>query len=357
MYISVRTFLIYMIVLIGLSVPAQAQVHLNVGGFSQTWLLADYTTYSVDEQPGTIDRNTWGFRMQGARLLTRADLGDMLRVVAWTEFANANPSLLDFYITARFHPLFNLTLGQFRTPLQMHNASRMPTFNMIFYDRPMAATAISGAMGHDRLRDVGIMGSGTVGSLWYGIYLGNGLGRFSSAGGTITEREIGDALYGIRTDIEIADGVFFGGHIARNNQSNIVENGNYPYSIDRTSYSLRTRVDELLTKRIFAEAEYGFVRTRDNQEFDGEGFYVETGYTMRSDFDIVARYEQYERRWSGDYNDLFENITFGGLYYYSYQGSEFARVGLYYRYGDESPQALSRNSIVLWVQVRFLPGR
>lgn len=86
---------------------ATAQTNLDVGGYLQTWYIADQQTELLSGE--TI--NTQGFRLRRARITARGELNDRFSATIWTDFAGGDNVLLDFHADVRFHPAFNIRFG------------------------------------------------------------------------------------------------------------------------------------------------------------------------------------------------------------------------------------------------------
>ncbi len=344
---------IFIAILVIISVPqtkCSAQVQLKVGGYMQTWLILNQ-----HQESGEGNTDTWGFRLRRARLTGQTDLADMFQVVTWIEFSGPQRHLLDFYINANFSPAFNIRLGQFRSPGQMYNTGILSSSQLIFYERPAISTRLSGYMGYDSFRDIGLQVMGSAGPVWYGLFMGNGMGRFTQAGSNIASRKFGSGLYGGRIDINPTKGLIIGAHFAMNKQSNVIRDGSNPYDIDRTSYSFRFATNNFLIPGLFTESEFGGGVVDDTDIFDYNGWYIQAGYRLSDALSFVTRYDFLKENDAMNTFNEEQNLTFGIVYYRMYNNKEIIRMGANYSFGDSKPGGLNRNIFLLWVQVRFIP--
>jgi hypothetical protein len=344
---------IFIAILVIISIPqakSYAQVQVKVGGYMQTWFILN----QHQEFPGE-NNDTWGFRLRRARLTGQTDITDIFQVVTWIEFSGTQRHLLDFYVTAKFSPAFNIRLGQFRSPGQMYDTGILSSSQLIFYERPTISTRLSGYMGYDSFRDIGLQVMGSAGPVWYGLYMGNGMGRFVQAGSNIASRDFGSGLYGGRIDVNPIKGLLIGAHFSMNRQSNVIRDGSSPYDIDRTSYSFRFATDNLLIPGIFFESEFGGGVVEDTDNFDYNGWYIQAGYRLSGALALLSRFDFIkENAGSGTITEE-QNLTFGILHYRMHNNKEIIRMGANYSFGDSKPGGLSRNIFLLWVQVRFIP--
>jgi hypothetical protein len=332
-------------------VEADAQAKLNVGGYMQTWLVLN----EHQERAGD-DYDTWGFRIRRARLTAQADITDVYSVTTWLEFAGPQANLLDFFVAGKFSTLFNLRVGQFRPPAQTYDTGILSSARLIFYERPLITTRLAGIMGYDAYRDIGAMVYGSTDKLWYGVYLGNGLGRFTHAGSNILSRDFSGGVYGGRFDFTPADGLTIGVHLAFNSQQNVVVGGGAPYDIDRLSYSVRLAADNLgFTEKIFTQFEYAGGNVDDTNEYDFNGWYLEAGYKLYPRFHLLARYDTYRETYSVGTDSDADNVTVGIIHYHMHEGKELIRSGINYSFGQSNPGSLNRHAFILWFQIRFIP--
>ncbi len=327
-----------------------AQGDLRIGGYAQTWLIFNQHEEMIGE-----DFDTWGFRLRRARLTAQTTISDVLSVATWLEFAGRRNILLDLIVTANFSPKFTVRLGQYRPPTQMYDTGVLSSSGLIFYERSAISSRLSGIMGHEAFRDIGIMAVGTLGPVWYGVHIGNGMGRFTQAGTNISSRDFGGGLFGGRVDITPIDGLIIGGHFSTNQQSNVITDGSAPYDIDRTSYSIRLATDGLMIPGLFTHLELGGGSVDDTDEFDFDGYYLYAGYRISPDWSILARYDYYKEAHVNDTTTDEDNITLGVLYFWRQNNREVVRMGANYSFGDRDPGSLSRNTFLIWFQIRFLP--
>lgn len=349
-----------------ISTTANAQISLDVGGYLQTWYIADQLT----ELRSGDTINTNGFRLRRARITARGDISDRISTTIWTDLASSNNILLDFYADAKFHPAFNIRLGQFIMPGQSFDTARLVSSKLIFWERPGISTALSKGMGYDAFRDIGVIAYGRYKNFWYGVHAGNGAGRFIQAGSNITERKPGGGLYGGRVDLEILPGFTLGGHISTNQQRDVVEQGTGPFDINRTSASVRVATSDLGIDRLYTQFEYIGLQVNDENRgvqigpdgnYNLDGFYAEIGYGITSEWHILGRYDRVNQspgqanRLSVDESFQRDQITFGLTRYLFRDDREIARAHLNYAAGSSSPGDLDSHIIVLVMQLRFIP--
>lgn len=345
---------------------ATAQISLDVGGYLQTWYIANQQTELTTGE--TINMN--GFRLRRARITARCIISDRFSTTIWTDFAISNNILLDFHADAHFHPVFNIRLGQFIMPGQSYDTARLVSSRLIFWERPGVSTALASGMGLDAFRDIGVMMYGRHKNLWYGVHAGNGAGRFTQAGSHITERKPGGGLYGARLDLEILPGLSLGGHISTNQQRDVVERGTGPFDIDRRSTSFRIATSDLGIDRLYSQFEYMYmqvnddsrgVRTGPNGVYDLNGFYGEIVYGIAKEWHILGRFDRLDQS-PGQVADLSVNesfnqdqYTFGITRYLFHNDREIALAHLNYAASSSSPDNLYSHIIVLVMQLRFIP--
>lgn len=362
---AIKSFLIT-VFLLSLS-TATAQISLDVGGYLQTWYIADQQTEVTHGE--TI--NTNGFRLRRARITARGELSDRFSTTIWTDFAGGGNVLLDFHADAHLHPAFNIRVGQFIMPGQSHDTARLVSSRLIFWERPGVSTALASGMGYDAFRDIGVMVYGHHRSLWYGVHAGNGAGRFTQAGTQITQRNAGSGLYGARVDIEVLPGVTLGGHLSTNQQREVVERGTGPFDIDRKSASVRLATSDLGTDRLYTQFEYMGMRVNDDSRgvqtspdgtYELDGFYGEITYGITNEWHILGRFDRMNQT-PGQAAGLPVEGTFQrdqvtlGLTRYLFQNDrEIARFHLNYARSTSTPGNLDSHIIVLVMQFRFIPG-
>ena len=355
---------------------AKAQLTVDVGGYIQTWYIANQSTEVVTTSQGmlpvlgkeTID--TQGFRLRRARLLTRARINDTFSVTSWLELAGTSPSLLCFYADAQIRPWFVVRVGQVMMPGQSWDTANNASSWLLFYDRAPITTTLSNAMGYSAFRDLGVMIHGRQGSFYYALQAGNGAGRFVQAGSNITERKPGGGLYGGRFDWEILEGFTIGSHFATNQQRGVVQGGVGSYDINRTSYSFRVATDNFGLDRVFTHVEYmsltgkddsrGVTLNRDD-EYSLHGFYAQIGYRITREWHVLGRYDEMVQKpgQAGinlDYDRIFSNNYLFGISRYIFDGNrEIMRAHLNYGFGQSGPMDLDNSIIVLVFQLRFIP--
>jgi hypothetical protein len=345
----------------------RAQINLDVGGYMQTWYIADEQHEQLDTNGDIYDTTVQGFRIRRARTVARGQINDHFSAATWIEFAGSSPSLLCFYGDAHIAPWLNIRLGQFIMPGQSFETGRLASSQLIFYDRAAITSALSRQMGFDFFRDIGVMAYGRYGSLWYGIHASNGTGRFQQAGSNITERKSGGGIYGGRVDIQVFDGFTLGGHLSTNQQRDVVQNGTGPFDINRTSYSVRAVTNNLGINGLFSQFEYMHLTSKDsngnttldsNGEYNLNGFYAELGYRITPVWHITGRYDEMTQTpgQAFDTGRFHSNRYVLGLSrYIRHDGNEIVRAHLNYSFGQSGPMELSDSIILLVFQLRFLP--
>lgn len=360
----IRSFLFTCILLI--STTAAAQISLDVGGYMQTWYIADQQTELITGE----SVNTNGFLLRRARITARGTINDRFSTTIWTDFAGGGNVLLDFHGDAHLHPAFNIRVGQFIMPGQSHVTARLVSSRLKFWERPGVSTALAQGIGYDAFRDIGVMAYGRYKNLWYGVHAGNGAGRFTQAGSNITERKPGGGLYGGRLDLEILPGLTLGGHVSTNQQQDVVERGAGPFDINRTSASVRISTSGLGIDRLHTEFEYMIlqvnddsrgVRTGPDGKYDLDGFYAEIDYGISREWHILGRYDHINQSpgQSGNFlpdESLKRNqVTFGISRFLFNDDREIASAHLNYARSHTNPGSLDSHIIVLVMQLRFIP--
>lgn len=348
-----KLFSAFILILV-LSIPTQtiAQVEFRVGGYMQSWLIAnDYNESAFDTT------NTWGYRLRRARMTGHASINDRLSATTWIEFASPNRNMLDFHFDYQFSPAANIRIGQFIPAGQTFDTARLVSSRLIFEERPQITRSISSTMGYDAFRDIGVMLYGTYGPIWYGVHTGNGMGRFTQASSNITSRTFGSGLYGFRTDITVMDGFTIGGHASINTQRDVVLNGSAPYDIDRRSISARLKTDGIGLDKLYTESEFAFGSRADNIEYDEQGFYSLAGFKVTPETHLLLRFEMFKREYSDKTLQETSGINIGALHFIYHDEKEISRIGINYRAGSTNPGSFDDHAIIAWVMVRFIPVR
>lgn len=345
---------------------ARAQVSMDVGGYLQTWYLADQKTEVGSGEDITIS----GFRVRRARLTARASVNETFSATTWLDFASGTNPLLDFHMDAHIRPWFNLRAGQFIMPGQSFDTARLVSSRLIFYERPGVTTALASGMGYDAFRDIGIMAYGNYGRIWYGIHAGNGAGRFTQAGTNISQRSWGSGLYGARMDFRVIDGLSVGGHVSTNQQNDVVQGGSAPFDIDRNSWSVRLHTNNLGIDRLYTQFEYMAmdvndssrgVQVDDDGAYDLHGYYAEAGYGITREWHILGRFDQFVQKpgqsgiFAGESRFNRDSFTFGVTRYVFHDNREIARAYLNYNLGTSNPGDINNHAVVLVLQLRFIP--
>ncbi|MDZ7718534.1 MAG: porin [Balneolaceae bacterium] len=350
-----------------------SQSKLDVGGYLQTWYIyqkQDVLYTSMGNLPvlNVQRQETAGFRIRRARLTAKGSLNETFSISSWVELATETPSLLDFYVDAEISKTFTVRAGQIMMPGQSYDTSRRFSSKLPFFERPSITTKSSSLMGYNAFRDIGLMAYGQVGKLWYGVQISNGLGRFQQAGSSFSERDFGSGLYGGRIDVEVAKGLELGGHISTNQQRNLIQNGSEPLDINRTSWSLRASLDDLLIPRFFAQAELIHFKAKDDNwgiaadpehQYKLSGFYLETGYRITQNWHVLGRYDEMNEEPDQSLvsaTKLYSNqYTFGITRFIRDDQKEISRIHLNYSFGESGPMNLGESILVLVLQVKFIP--
>ncbi len=346
----IRLLIVTCFICICITSNVSAQGDIRVGGYVQTWMILNQQEEMVGD-----DHETWGFRLRRARLTAHSTISEVFSAAAWVEFSSRPATLLDFIVTARFSREFTVRVGQYRPPSQMYSTALISSSNLIFYERSAIASRLSGIMGHDAFRDIGIMAMGTAGPVWYGFHIGNGMGIFMQAGTNISSRDFGGGLFGGRIDITAMDGLILGGHVSTNQQRNVIRDGSAPYDIDRTSYSIRIATDALGIPGLYSMLELGGGNVDDTEQFDFNGYYLQAGYRITPDWSVLARYDYYKEEHVNGISIDEDTITLGLLYFWRQNNREVIRIGANYAFGHSDPGSFSRNIFLVWFQFSFLP--
>lgn len=362
----VRTLLLFTILLSSAYQPAAAQTDLRVGGYLQTWYVADQKTVTGADETS----RTNGFRMNRARLVAKGNISEKFSTTTWFEFASGTDILLDFHIDLHLKSWLNVRIGQFIMPGQSHDTGKLVSSKLIFWDRPNVTTALARGMGYTAFRDIGLMIYGSHGKLRYGIHAGNGFDRFSQPGIQISEREFGSGLYGARIDYRITEAVSVGGHLSTNQQRNVVQQSGDPFDINRSSYSLRFAAKDFLIDGLYTQLEWmGLnagddsrgIRLNEDGQYNLHGIYIDIGYMLNRNWHLTSRYDQIIEK-PGQFTGIGsarrfkkDGYTFGLSHYLFQDNSEFARFHLNYSFEKSEPILSEQSILVLVAQFRFIP--
>ncbi len=355
-------------------IPVQANAQgISINGYFQQWYVIHKQDTAVAGHPG-LEQSTSGFGLRRARFIVRAALDDVFSAYTLLDLAQRDRILLDATIRARLMPELSITVGQMMAPAQMYETSMLLTSNLLLFERSDIALQLSRYSGYDSFRDVGVMVSGDWSILRYGIYAGNGLGRFSSASSTFFHRRWSQGLFGGRVDLEPVKGVFLGGHAAINRQDSVTIGTRPTTSIAATTPpSLVTTTAPDITSRerrfasfrlaadgipgfeeLVADFEYGQGELRDGSALDFSGWYAQLGYWITTEVLLLGRYDTYEERLlSAPTSHENANVTGGVLWFYRKDGKEIVRLGVDYQWRKESPVDARNDILVAWMQIRF----
>lgn len=129
------------------------------------------------------------FLLHRARLDVKGDINNKWSYEVYTEFAGANPKLLDAYSTYKIASFLKFTAGQFKVPFSLE--SLMSDSQLEFIDRSQAVNALAGrstdVIGNQNGRDLGIQISGNFAKLDNKQYLFDyAFGFFNGAGYDVT---------------------------------------------------------------------------------------------------------------------------------------------------------------------------
>lgn len=353
--------LVSLMVLININ-TANAQ-GVKVGGYLQTWFLNQENDGYANRSD--IEQGVSGFRIRRARLNFKTDLNEVFSVDTWLDFADVQKALLDLKAIAKIAPEFIVTVGQFIPPTQMNETANIPSSKIPFYELSDVALKLSGYMGHDSYRDVGLMVSGTINNIFkYGAYYGNGCGRFGYAQTAIFNRKFGNGLMGLRLDVEPVKGLFVGGHFSINKQDSVNTGSTAAPVIstkDRSSFSLNAGTDGFGLPELYTQFEYGNGKIDEilkNAKTEYNGWYATVAYKVIPTLQLLFRYDTYKEtikstKGLADAVGENKNITFGATYYFYKEKTELVKVGLNYESRKEDPVDYKNNIFVIWTQFKF----
>lgn len=348
------------------SQPAAAQTDLKVGGYFQTWYVADQKMVVETDEAS----RTSGFRLNRARLTASGDISKNFSATTWFDFSSGSNNLLDFYADLRLTSEINFRIGQFIMPGQSYDTGKLVSSKLLFWNRPNVTTALSRGMGYGAFRDIGLMAYGQHKNMSYAVHAGNGFGRFTQTGSHITEREFGSGLYGIRLDYQLTKSLILGGHFSTNQQKDVVLESGEPFDIERSSYSFRIAARDLLIKKLYAQIEWMSLHAgdesrgiilNDNEQYNLEGFYIDAGYKLNRNWHLTSRFDRIiEKPRQNSNNDTLQRFkkdgyTFGISHYRFQDDREFARFHLNYSFEDSGPFSSEQSILVLVAQFRFIP--
>lgn len=348
------------------SQPAIAQTDLKVGGYLQTWYVADQKVVVGTEDAA----RTSGFRLNRARLTASGNISKNFSATTWLDFSSGSNNLLDFYADLHLTSGINFRIGQFIMPGQSYDTGKLVSSRLIFWDRPNVTTALSRGMGYSAFRDIGLMAYGRHKNLSYAVHAGNGFGRFNQTGSQITEREFGGGLYGVRIDYQLTESLNLGGHVSTNQQKNVVLGTGEPFDIDRSSYSFRIAGRDILIENFYAQMEWMSLHAgddsrgiilNDNEQYDLKGFYIDAGYMLNRNWHLTSRFDRIiEKPGQASNSETIQRFkkdgyTFGLSHYLFQDDSEFARFHLNYSFEDSGPFISEQSILVLVAQFRFIP--
>jgi len=300
-------------------------------------------------------------------LTAKGIISETFSVRSWIELTPDNRSVLDLYMEANISEAFTLRFGQLVMPGQAYDTSRRLSSTLLFVERPSITRKVSSLMGYNAFRDVGLMAYGTIGKLWYGFQISNGLGRIHQTGFTFFDRNFGSGLIGGRVDVEIIDGLELGSHISTNQQRNLIQNGSEPIDIKRTSWSIRASWDNLLVPGVFAQSEYISFNAADEnwgitsapgKTFNLSGFYTYAGYRLTQKWNILARYDRMTEHPGQSFNTSdfsTDQYSFGVSRFIHQNKHEIARFHLNYSFSNSGPMELKESILVLAMQLKFIP--
>lgn len=321
----------------------------RIGGYMQL-----YGLYQHQEDIQPTEEN-WGYRLRRARLTAQSSITDRLSASAWLEFAGRQNILLDFHFDYRVYRGIRIRGGQFRPFGQSFNTGILGSASVLFPERSAITPFNASQMGYDAFRDIGAMMYGSVGSLSYAFQATNGSGRFTHAGSQITSRSLAGGAYGGRLDYSPTPEFLIGGHLATNQQRNVVRDGAGPFDVNRHSASLRLQTQELLNPSGFTRSEFIIGSRDDTQEFNYDGLYVETGVNLTEPWSLLGRFDYLAQRYADDRSDDVQfGYSLGVLRYIFLNNREVIRTGIHYNLTDLSDDRL-QHTVTAVFQVRFLP--
>lgn len=337
---------------------------VKINGFYQHWLTVEEQTPTDTLHP-SLSKKNWGFRTKRASIGFSSDIHKMFSVVANLELAYKDSPLLDFWGTGKFDPLFNARIGQFIPNCQIYEATGSPTAYK-FYQLSDISLKIASANNFNALRDVGLEVFGGNNFFKYSAYVGNGMGRYIYADGegytenNITNRKLGQGIYGGRLDFMPIKGLRIGGHFAMNKQDS-VKIDKKVQSLDRTTYSIGFSTDDLLINNLYADFDYAGGKVKDfalnsqKGKFDLSGISAVLGYRITREFHLLGRYETYKE----DYvNNLYKDskstkVNIGASYFVFNGDKDVFKCSLNYNIKNEDPTELDNNILVFLFQFKF----
>jgi len=360
---KVYCFLFFVSLFVLVSISTASAQGVKVGGYLQTWFLSQQNEGYVNN-PG-VEQGTSGFRIRRARLSFKSELSEIFSVESWVEFADVQRALLDLKAIAKIAPELTVTVGQFIPPTQMNETANLLSSNLPFYEISDIASKLTSYMGHDSYRDVGIMVGGTINKMFkYGVYYGNGNGRFGYANTNIINRKFGQGLMGMRLDVEPVKGLTVGAHYSINKQDSI-NTGTAAAPVfsskDRSSFSFNAEANDLGLKGLLARFEYGNGKIDEilkNAKTEYDGWYATLGYKVIPELQVLFRYDTYNEtlkstKGLADVTGKAKNMTFGTTYFFMKDNTDIVKIGLNYNIRKEESVDLRNNIFVLWTQFRI----
>lgn len=355
------TLFIVSLCLINLSVFSQ---DIKINGFYQHWLTVEEQTPKDSLHPSLAQKN-WGFRTKRASIGFASDLNSMFSVVANLELAYKDSPLLDFWGTGKFNKYFNARIGQFIPNCQIYEATGVPTAYK-FYQLSDISLQVAAANNFNALRDVGLEVFGGNNIFKYYAYVGNGTGRFIYADGegyvynNITNRKLGQGIYGTRLDFTPIKGLRIGGHFAWNKQDSIRIDKTIQ-SLDRKTYSLGFATDDLLVKNLYSDFDYAGADINDYSFNVAKGkmkFYgiaADLGYKITREFHLLGRYEYYKEDYDNNkYKDATsQKVNIGASYFVFNGDKDIFKCSLNYNIKNEDPTEIDNNILVFLIQFKF----
>jgi hypothetical protein len=371
--LKVRTLLVLAAcaVLLLAIVPASAQT-LKTAGYLQAWYLSQQNDGLAGDP--SVENGVAGFRIRRARLNVHADMNEVFSLDTWLEFAGSSNVLLDYKGSAKIAPEFVVSVGQYIPPATMNETANIASSKILFYEISDIALNLANIMGTESYRDIGLTIGGQYDVVKYGLYYGNGRGRFNAAGSgqSILNRKMGQGLWGLRIDAEPVKGFLVGGHFSLNKQDSInTGTATAPAisSLNRTSFSLNAGTDGLGLEQLFVQIEYGngkvndltkLVTAYDNgkQTYTYNGFYATLGYKVLPTFHLLFRYDTFSQTKLAagalpEVTTKANNMTFGATVFFVKEKTEFCKVGVNYEVRKEDPTDARNNAFVIWTQFRM----
>ncbi len=295
----------------------------KVGGYIEGWYRSDNSDLSTQTTAAKKVGNE--FRIRRARIDVKGDATDEIGYRVNANFDGPSPAsssatvkLWDGYINYKFHPLLNLTLGQFKYPFTLEGlestADRIPVL------RAESINDIAGKLGTQggSFRDIGLLLKGShKDSLGfnYGAAIINGKGI--NQGDNNNSKDIAG-----RITISPVNGLTIGGSAYTGKG----QDEGSAFNIDESAYAgeleliikdlgLSIRSEYINAEWKNWDAAAGTASSGKTQK--PNGWYLQGAYNLPilSKLQVTARYEDYEKD-SNTTNSHLKTTTVGATYYF-----------------------------------------